>query len=124
MGTPVVTVQAQFVYITHVAQGNAEEYVPWYLTDSGNPITISIPPWFFNKPIDKVSARDVVSQFVQVFRKPIDIIPSKPLDIPIHKIPPVKRKAFVKAYKRAMESRFLVPPPGGPKSQEELKEQK
>jgi hypothetical protein len=116
MGQPTVTVTAQLVYITHVIQGRTEEYVPWYLTDALTPITFTIPPWFFRKPVDKISARDVVNQFVQIFRKPIDIIPQKPIDVPMHKIPPVKRKAFVKAYKKAMESRFLVPPPGGKRS--------
>ena len=112
MGHPTVTVEAQLVFITRVVQGATEEYVPWYLTSAKEPIVITVPPWFFSKPIDKVSARDVVGQFVRIFRKPIDIIPPKRIDVPLHKIPPVKRKAFVKAYKKMMESRFLVPPPG------------
>jgi hypothetical protein len=112
IGTPVVEVEAQLVYITRVIKGASEEYLPWYLTDPTKPITITVPSWFFNKPIDKVSARDAIGQFVRIFRKPIDIIPPKPMDIPLHKIPPIKRKAFVKAYKKMMESRFLVPPPG------------
>jgi len=110
-GHAVVTVEAQFVHITHVIQGTSEEYVPWYLTSPVDPITISIPPWFFNKPIDKVSARDVLGQFVRIFRKPIDIVPTKRIDIPIHKIPPVKRKAFVKAYAKMTDNQFITPPP-------------
>jgi len=112
MGHPDITVEAQFVYITHVIQGTMEEYTPWYLTDALTPIKFTLPPWFFKKPIDKVSARDVLNQFVNIFRKPIAVIPQKPIDVPLHKIPPVKRQPFVKAYKKAMESRFLVPPPG------------
>lgn len=111
-GAPDVIVEAQFVYFTRIIQGATEEYVPWYLTDATTPIQIKIPPWFFQKPVDKITARDVMGQFTHIFRKPIDIVPSKPMDIPLHLIPPVKRKAFVKAYKRMMESRFLVPPPG------------
>lgn len=111
MGKPVITVEAQFVFITHLIQGTMEDYRTWYLTDPGKPVTLVIPPWFFNKPIDKITSRDVVSRFVRIFRNPINIIPPKPMDVPIHKIPPVKRKAFVKAYKKAMEGQFLVPPP-------------
>jgi hypothetical protein len=112
MGHPTVFVEAQFVYITHVIQGTSEEYVPWYLTDAAKPVTLEIPPWFFTKPIDKVSARDAVGQFVRIFRKPINVIPPKRIDVPLHKIPPIKRQAFVKAYKKMMQSQFLVPPPG------------
>lgn len=113
MGHPNVEVEAQFVFITKIIQGTTIEYLPWYLTDPVTPMKFVLPPWFFKKPIDKVSARDAVGQFVRIFRNPIDVISQKPIDVPLHKIPPVKRRAFVKAYQKAMESRFLVPPPGG-----------
>jgi len=96
---PVLTVEGYFVYCKHIVQGLDEEIATFPLTPLGETIRLEIPPWFFeDRAIDEINARDIVSRFAKLLATPFEIIGPPPLDIPIEKVPPSKRRTVIAAH--------------------------
>ena len=111
---PVLTVEGYFIYCKHIVQGLNEETAIFPLTPLGETVRLEVPPWFFgDKAVDEINARDIVNQFAELLATPFEIVGPPPLDIPIGKIPPSKRKTVIAAAQKARKKGFAVPPPDG-----------
>lgn len=108
----VARVTGWFVYVILRAGSSGREIKFYYLTDMDNPFVFNIPPWFWEKKtVDRITAKDVVNQFIRLMKVPIEVIPPKPLDIPWEKLPPSKRKEIIEKLLRQRESEMKVKEP-------------
>lgn len=113
---PVLLVEGYFIFCSHVIHKTNEEVIPYPLTPLGETVRLEIPPWFFKEQsIEDITAGQIVNRFAELFQVPFEIVGPPPMDVPIHKVPPSKRKTVVQAARKAQRKQFQVPPPGGPR---------
>jgi hypothetical protein len=82
------------------------------ITPEDQPFELSLPPFMFPKErFDKISPDDVYRKFIELLEDtPFTAIPEAPIDIPLEKIPPKKRRKILDAAKKAREREIWNPP--------------
>jgi hypothetical protein len=102
---PIVAVEGYFVFATITVKGLDRDLIPFNLNGEGSPIRFILPPWFFHDiPVDEVCAKEIKTAFIKLMKTPFGPIPRRPLDAPIHRIPPSKRDKIVRQMMRQQMS--------------------
>jgi hypothetical protein len=101
-----------FIYVIMRAGKNNRSLNYHYLTPRDRPFEFDVPSWFFeDKTVDKITARDVVNQFIRLMKVPVEVIPPRPLDLPWHKLPPSKRKEIISKLLKQQNADLIERPP-------------
>jgi len=105
-------VKGHFAYVTLRIQGGTKKMSLSWLTPEDRPFEFDLPPHLFpGKRFDKISPLDVELRFVELFDQvPVSTIMEAPINLPIEKLPPRKRRRALMAAKKKREKQIWNPP--------------
>lgn len=105
-------IKGRFIYGVLTVDGLVKSCYFAPITPEDQPFELSLPPFMFPKErFDKISPDDVYRKFIELLEDtPFTAIPEAPIDIPLEKIPPKKRRKILDAAKKAREREIWNPP--------------
>jgi len=105
-------IKGRFIFGVLTVDGLTKTCFFQEITPLDQPFELVLPPFMFPRErFDRISPDDVYKKFIELLEDtPFTAIPEAPIDIPLEKIPPKKRRRILDAARKAREKEIWDPP--------------